>query len=384
MIYIFIRTFLTVHARLMIFLKLSMKKINLAIIGGGLSNEREVSLMTSRQIAESLSRKKYNVSLVEIANNGKWIFRNDPVLFLSQFRKNGKNKNAAKKHPVVYGGGEKIPEKNFFKQKEKIDIAFIALHGKNGEDGKIQALLDLLGIAYTGSGVLASALGMNKAKCSEIVGSHKISIPKFISFSSHNKNFKLIKERIKKDIGYPCFVKPNESGSSIGISLVENEKDVLPAIKKAQKENGNILIQERIKGRELTCGVLGNTGQTDLVILPPVEIITHESKFFDYKTKYFSKTVEEICPAKIGKKIKRKVKNTAKRIHEILGCDGLTRSDFVLSSKNNKLYFLEINTIPGQTQASLCPKEAKAMGIEFSKFLDMQIELAIKKSKSKK
>jgi D-alanine-D-alanine ligase len=129
---------------------------------------------------------------------------------------------------------------------------------------------------------------------------------------------------------------------------------------------------------------MGNTGQAELIAMPLIEIITHGSKFFDYKTKYFSKTVEEVCPAKISNKLTTDIQNKAKYVHELIGCDGLTRSDFILSSKNNEVYFLEINTIPGQTEASLCPKEAMAMGISFADFLEKQINLALEKYESKK
>jgi D-alanine-D-alanine ligase len=313
------------------------KKISVAILGGGDSNEREISLKTARQVAAALSPEKYSVLFIDVSKNN-WIVR-----------------------------------------VKKTDVVFIALHGKNGEDGKIQAILDLLEVSYTGSGVLASALGMNKVKCNEFLRAHEITVPKSIALKegSYFEAGDLSRE-IEKTIGYPCVVKPNESGSSIGISIVRNKRKLKSAVKKAFKEDETILIEEYISGREFTCGILGNTGGAELIILPPVEIITHSSEFFDYKEKYFSKTVEEICPANVSPKVADKIGKTAKMIHEYLGCKGLTRSDFILTDKN-KLYFLEINTIPGQTEASLCPKEAKAIGWTFQEFIGKQIELALKK-----
>jgi len=315
------------------------KKINIAIIGGGVSNERDISLKTSRQITEALSTKKYKISFIDVGKKD-WL--------------------------------KKI--------NTKIDVAFIALHGKFGEDGKIQAILDFFEVPYTGSGVLASALGMDKIKCLEFIKNQNINVPHFISLRKRDgMKLDLLKKIVKKNISYPCVVKPNESGSSIGISIVKNQAGLKQALSEAFKEDSLLLIEEYIKGRELTCGVMGNTGKTDILALPPVEIIVQGNKFFDYQEKYFSKTVKEICPADINKKITDEIKKAAKLAHETLGCDGLTRSDFILSEKNNKLYFLEINTIPGQTETRLCPKEAKAVGWTFQEFIEKQIKLALVK-----
>lgn len=316
------------------------KKINIAIIGGGFSSEREISLKTSRQVAAVLPTDKYKVSFINIGKKNNWL--------------------------------KKITK--------KIDVAFIALHGKFGEDGKIQAILDYFQIPYTGSGVLASALGMNKIKCLEFIKKQGIRVPRSVILGKREAiKIGSLNKCIKKDIGYPCVVKPNESGSSVGIAIVKNSAELKKAIKRAFKEDETLIIEEYIRGRELTCGVLGNTGKTKLSVLPPIEIIIHSSKFFDYKEKYFSKTVEEICPAEIGRETTNEVEKIAKLIHEALGCNGLTRSDFILSEKNNKIYFLEINTIPGQTKTSLCPKEAKALGWTFQEFVEKQIKLALVK-----
>jgi D-alanine-D-alanine ligase len=318
-------------------------KIKIAVLAGGISNEREVSLKTAAQIAKALPKDKYQVSVLEILKDEKKVLG-----VLSQ----------------------KL-------SRQKIDVAFIALHGRFGEDGKIQAILDLLKIPYTGSGVLASSLGMDKVQCSHILENVRILIPKFITLYN-SRDIKSAINRIRKEIGYPCVVKPNESGSSIGVTIVKNSQNIKKAIQDAFKEDKTVIVQKYIQGRELTCGVMGNTGRTELKVLPVVEIIAHGAEFFDYQTKYFSNTVEEVCPAKINATLSKKIQELSKKIHATVGCDGLTRSDFILS-KGGKLYFLEINTIPGQTEASLCPKEAKAAGIPFGKFLEMQIQLALEK-----
>ena len=325
-------------------------KLRVGILMGGISNEREVSLKSGEQVFNNLSRDHYIVRAIEISKNGVWILDKKKTLRL-------------------------FPHNDL---KKYVDVVFIALHGAFGEDGKVQAILDTLQIPYTGSGVLASALGMNKTKTSELVTQYKILTPK--SFLIHKNNYSLsdLITTIEQKISFPCVVKPNASGSSVGVSIVRNKKELPRALDKAFKEDTEIVIQQYIEGRELTCAVIGNTNQTELTSLPPIEIVS-PGTFFDYNAKYLSKKTQEICPAPIDSKISNELIRLSKKVHLALGCDELTRSDFILSKKDNKLYFLEINTIPGITKTSLCPKAAKAANISFSEFLDIQINLALNK-----
>jgi D-alanine-D-alanine ligase len=352
---------------------MTKKKINVAVICGGPSNEREVSLRTGAQILKVLPKNKYNSRLIEITKNGRWLLKSkaERDKFLKgEIESSGEN--AAKAMTII----EKINNPASF------DVAFIGMHGKFGEDGKIQAILETLGIPHTGSGVLASALGMNKIKTFELVAKSGVKIPKFLPlyYFPKKRDLKTLHRQVKEMVGYPCVVKPNESGSSIGITIVRNKKELVSALKLAFQEDKVVLIEEYIKGREMTCGVMGNSGRTKLVALPPLEIVPPDGRFFDYDAKYFSKETKEICPAPVNKKITEEIQKLAKKAHFVLGCDGLTRSDFILSPRN-KLYFLEINTIPGLTEASLCPKEARAAGMSFGEFLDKQIELALLNTK---
>ncbi|MFA6428283.1 MAG: D-alanine--D-alanine ligase [Candidatus Buchananbacteria bacterium] len=341
------------------------KKIKVAVLCGGRSNEREISLKSGQQVLAALPKDKYEVAMIEIAKNGAWLLKN------KQAKLSSNNGSAL----TIFDKQQGVVKSDL----KNITVVFIALHGRFGEDGKIQALLEMLNIPYTGSGVLASALGMNKLKALELVHSYKIQAPRFLALSIKPKDIKEIAKEIKVTFGFPCVVKPNESGSSIGISIVKNISGLAGAIKEAFKHDSTVLIEQYIKGRELSCAVIGNTGQTDILALPIVEIKT-KNNFFDYQAKYFSKATQEICPARIGRKISKRVGDTAKKVHEILGCDGLTRSDFILTAKN-ELYFLEINTIPGLTEASLSPKEAQVAGLSFGEFLEMQIKLALLKRK---
>lgn len=288
--------------------------------------------MSARQVIKSLSREKYTVKLIEVGKDGRFT----------------------------------LP---------KINLAFIAMHGKFAEDGRLQGLLDIHDVPYTGSGVLASAVGMNKSLARKVVGSRGIVSPE--NFEIFNLKTRGIAERIKKSFGFPCVVKPNESGSSVGVSIVTEERQLTSALKKAFKEDDSVIVERYVKGLEVTCGVLGNSYRSELYALPVVEIIPG-AQFFDYKAKYSSKATKEICPARLSPSLTRKIQSAAQTAHEALGCDGLTRSDFILS-EDEELYFLEINTIPGMTENSLCPKEAKAAGISFTEFLDMQVKLALSK-----
>lgn len=344
---------------------MSKNKIKIAVVAGGLSNEREVSLKTGKQIFSGLSADKYDKNLINIDQNGRWF------LDMGEFKK---IKHKTKNRSLVIMHPEKGIKSNDLK---KYDLIFLALHGKFGEDGKIQSILDLLDIKYTGSGVLASALCMNKEKTMSFLRGSGIKTPKFLFFSDKDKiDLELIDQKINEKIKYPCVVKPNESGSSIGISIVKSFVELKKSVEMAFLEDSSILIEEFIGGREFSCGVLGNSNKTELLALPPVEIIS-DNDFFDYNAKYFSKNTQEICPANISLKDTEKIQNIAKKAHEILGCEGLTRSDFILKGK--EFYFLEINTLPGLTEQSLCPKEAKATGMSFEEFLDEQIKLAIQK-----
>ena len=343
------------------------RRIKVAVISGGLSNERDVSIKSGIQIFNNLSSASYDKFLIEITQDGKWLLKGDKLKIES---------NISKITTLAIIDPEIGINKNNLKD---FDVVFLALHGKFGEDGKVQSILDIIDIPYTGSGVLASALAMNKAKTMKFLRSIGIKTPRSLHlFNKNNIDLKNVDKLIIDSINYPCVVKPNESGSSIGINIVGSFDELGRAIEIAYKEDSQILIEEFIEGREFTCGVLGNAGQKELEALPPVEILTNR-KFFDYEAKYVSNDTREICPADISDELSEDIKSLSKRIHRAIGCDGLSRSDFIL--KSNEIYFLEINTLPGLTEESLCPKEVRAIGMTFSEFLDIQIRLAMEKHK---
>ena len=309
-----------------------MDKIKIALLSGGLSGEREISLKTGKKIFEALDKNKYE------------IFQYDPKINLKEFFNDAINK--------------------------KFDLVVPALHGPFGEDGKIQGMMDIIGIPYVFSGCLASALAMDKYKCKIIAAKNQIPVIPDILIEGVGEEKKII-----SDLGLPLIIKPAELGSSVGMSLVKTKEDLIVGIKEASKYSSKILIEKYIKGRELTVTVMGNDPAE---ALPVIEISPKTSEWFDFKAKYVSGATEEVCPAQIPEKIKNEIQNYALKIYKAVGCKDLSRADFIWSENDDKIYFLEINTIPGMTETSLAPQSAKEAGLEFSTFLDKLILMNIK------
>lgn len=304
---------------------------------GGPSHEYEVSLNTGKNICANLDTKKYIISSLIIPKNGKWRMpRTEP------------------------------------------DVAFIAIHGTYGEDGTIQKLLEEARIPYTGSGVLASALGMDKPRSCAIFRKAGLNVPRFtvLSRSDLDSNCHRGPTSI---VSWPKVVKPANHGSSVGVHIIKNNKELHAGIIDAFRYSGRVMIQKFIKGRELTCGVLEKNNK--LFLLPPTEIIPKLGFFYDYKSKYANGGSEHITPPPgLSGHMVSIVQKAAQRAHKVIGCSGMSRSDFILG-KDGKLYILEINTIPGMTSTSLLPEAAKSVGITFPKLLDILIVNALRKKK---
>lgn len=306
-----------------------MKKIRVMVFMGGKSDEHEVSLASGKQVIANLDPKKFEIT---------------PIII---------DKNTDQNLPQLLN------------LEEKPDVVFLALHGKYGEDGRIQGMLDMLGLPYTGCGCLASAIGMDKIIFKKIIEQENIPTAKW----------QVYKKGIK--IKTPCVVKPSNNGSSVGVSIVKNRKDLDKAIRLARKSGSSILVEEYIKGTEISCAVIGNKKPT---ALPVIEIVP-KKEFFDYEAKYTDGKSEEICPAKLSKEITKKIQETAIKVFQSIQCRGYARIDMII--KNNIPYVLEINTLPGLTPNSLLPKEAKAAGISYPKLLEKIIDLALSASNYK-
>jgi len=329
---------------------------------GGPSAEHDVSLHTGEQILNALDTKRYIATPVIITKKGEWIMS-----------------LAGRKHSVK----NIIPQAHALTALAKnTDIVFIALHGTFGEDGTIQSLLGGFGIPYTGSGMLASALGMDKTRASRIFRDAGMNVPAFRVVSADEiKNIdKKQMEEIIREFGIPLVVKPSDQGSSVGVSIVQKAKDLPEAIAMAKKYSPNIIIQKFIKGREVTCGIIDRIekGKKLTVALPPVEIVPRFGAFYDYKSKYANGGSDHLIPPfDMPAETIKTIQDGARHAHAVIGCSGMSRSDFILD-QNNKLHILEINTIPGMTSTSLLPQAAQAVGIKFPELLDHIIESALK------
>ncbi|MBI4743919.1 MAG: D-alanine--D-alanine ligase [Actinobacteria bacterium] len=306
---------------------------------GGKSAEKEISLMTGEQIFNALAKNGHNAVKVNLDENA-W---------------------------------EKI-------KKENVDLVFIALHGRWGEDGTVQGMLDIMDIPYTGSGILASALGMNKLIAKKLFSYENINTPLFLAISK--KDYKdenklcLFFEEAKEKLGSPFVVKPVSEGSAIGINIVNNKGEFLEAAKKAFDFDNHILLEQFIKGKEVTVGILGNDDPVDF----PVLEIVPKKDFYDYEAKYSPGGSEHIVPARISGSQQEKCRDFALRAHNALGCRVFSRVDLIVSEEG--VYVLEVNTIPGMTEFSLYPEAAKAMGIEFSDLIERIIELSLQERKT--
>jgi D-alanine-D-alanine ligase len=309
-----------------------MGKLRLALIAGGKSSEREVSLKSGAQVFQALNPDKYDIR------------RYDPLTDLERLVREAK----------------------------ELDAALIIMHGRGGEDGSLQGLLDLLGIPYQGSGILASALAMNKELSKNIYRQAGLQVPRALIFDRAGAPSP---QEIEAALGLPVVIKPVHEGSSIGITKAPTPEALSTGLAAAFALDNRVLVEEFIQGTEVTGGVLGNAR---LQALPLVEIIPASTyAFFDYEAKYQPGATEEICPARLSPELTKRAQECALTAHKALGCRGYSRTDMMI--REQEIFVLETNTIPGMTGTSLFPQGAKAAGIDFPALLDTLINLALEK-----
>lgn len=354
-----------------------MSKLNLAVVFGGQSGEHEVSLKSANQVMSALNKEKYNIIPIAITKKGQWLVgdKGKEYMELNLPKASEEGGISVEQSQSLVAINQTGKELKTFSEGDtggsKIDLVLPIVHGPYVEDGKLQGMLDMLSLPYVFSGTLASALAMNKFKTKLIAKKAGLMIAKDMVLGKKYKT-----EKIVKKLNLPVVVKPIELGSSVGISIAQTEEELKIAIDKALEHGDEVLLEQFIKGRELTVAVMGTKTPK---ALPVIEIIPKVSTFFDYKAKYQSGGSEEICPAEIPDEIRKKVQRYAVKVFKALGCRDLARADFIWNEETGKIYFLEINTIPGMTATSLAPQAAKAAGMEFSEFLDKLIEGAIKR-----
>ncbi len=341
--------------------------MNIIVLTGGVSSERNVALASGKAIVKGLRESGHNVKVVdpiygELQPEEKNIFNVKPSIG-KEFPTADELKTYSNKKVI-----ECINSKLF----DNIDIVFLGLHGKFGEDGKIQSLLEMRGVKYTGCGVTSSAMAMDK-NISKIMFEHfGIPTPSWFMIQKGNYSFNHIDEKVRAEIGYPAVIKPNDEGSTVGLSIVQPDVEDLQltnALETAFNYTDSVMIEQFIPGRELTVAILGDEA------LPVVEIKPKDG-FYDYEHKYTSGRTEYFCPAELPEDIALEIQNNALTAHNALGCKVYSRVDFRLNT-DNKFYCLEVNTLPGMTELSLVPKGALARGISFKDLLNRIIELSL-------
>lgn len=346
---------------------------------GGPSPERDVSLHSGQQVIRSLDPARYEVLPVEITREGQWLPRPD-LLRLSAPGAPGGSGDPPPAGTALVPTPKRIDE---VVGSGAVDVAFIALHGPYGEDGTVQGLLELLGVPYTGSGVLASALAMDKLRSRQILQANGIAVPAYavVDGGRWPGNRDDVAARVARDLGYPCVVKPNAVGSSIGVGIVRDEAGLAGAVERALEYGDVALVEEYLRGTELTCAVLEEPETGLPRALPLIEIVP-KREFFDYAAKYEPGASEEVCPARVPGEVARRAEQTAVRVHRVLGCEGFSRIDLFLAG--GTIVVLEANTIPGMTVGSLIPLAARAAGIEFSELCRRVIDSALRRDRMRR
>ena len=326
--------------------------MKVALLMGGRSSEREISLRTGRGIAQSLRNLGHDVASVDTAT-GRLLPAGEEENALPE----SQSREITKSTAALMTGSDAIGE---------AEIVFIALHGGDGEDGTIQALLELTGKPYTGSGVLASALAMDKAMSKKIFEREGILTPAWQLLRAGQSEPTVDVTRLG---GYPIIVKPNAEGSTVGLSIVTGAEQLPDALREAARFGSELLIEQFIPGRELTVAVVGDEA------FPIVEICP-KNGFYDYESKYTKGASEYFCPADLPEPLAARIRELGLRASDALGCRGVTRVDFRLSPKG-EAYCLEVNTIPGMTPTSLVPMAAKARGMSYDQLVQRMLDLAV-------
>ncbi len=322
------------------------KRPTIAFVTGGYSGESVISYASAITIENNLDKGKYNIYKIDITPLG-WIYHAE-----------GKKIKVNRDDFSIEADGRKI----------SFDAVFIGIHGTPGEDGKLQGYFDLLNIPYTSCDAATSALTFNKRYTVAVAAFAGIKVAKSVHLFKHNNPNA---DKILEQVTLPVFVKPNNGGSSIGMSKVNTAETLPAALEKAFKEDDQVLVEEFITGSEFTIGVFKSKGE--IITLPFTEIKS-KKEFFDFEAKYTAGMSEEITPAQVGDATATKVRETAKKIYQVFNCRGIVRIDFIYNTRDQQPYMLEINTVPGQSEASIVPQQVKAFGWTLTEFYSALID----------
>lgn len=343
--------------------------MNVLVLAGGISTERDVSLISGKNILKALKDYGCNAKMVDLFLG----FKGDVSTFFDSENDYPIEAQIGLVDPSIDeikairgDDGDGLFGPNVLNLCKAADIVFLALHGEDGENGKVQATFDTLGIKYTGSGCLGSAVAMNKYISKQLMSANRILNARYTVLKNGEIKF--------PEFGCPCVIKPSSGGSSVGVTIVTDVNCYEKAVKLAFKYENEVIVEQYIEGREFSVGVLGDT------VLPPIEIIPKKG-FYDYANKYQPGMTEEICPADLTPRQTARLEKETMKTFIALGLEVYGRIDFILNKRDGKFYALEANSLPGMTGTSLLPQEAKVIGIDYPELCGKIIELSLKKYK---
>lgn len=351
-----------------------MKKLSVAVLFGGRSGEHEVSLRSATSVMAAMDRDKYEIIPIGISKQGQW-WAGEEVLAAFKAREEKGTRVALL--PEVTSGELLYLEEGNINHRRKLDVVFPVLHGPYGEDGTIQGLLDLAGIPYVGAGVLGSAVGMDKVVMKMVLQNSGLPVGDYIHFTrmEYAQDPEPWLQATEEVCGYPCFVKPANLGSSVGVSKAKTREELVRAIEEAALFDVKIVIEKTLPGKEVECSVLGNWQPRASVL---GEIIPC-NEFYDYKAKYIDDRSELIIPAPLPPALTAEVRSLAVKTFLALNCFGLGRVDFFVNPPTGEVFVNEINTIPGFTSISMYPKLWEASGLSYPSIIDELIKLAMER-----
>lgn len=369
------------------------KKLRVGVIFGGRSSEREVSVRSAASVIEAIDRKKYDVLPIAISAEGKWLAPPNAARLLPQNAQSLLPPQAvvsSQSDVAILGDPSHLGLTSFHSNggplsSEPLDVVFPVLHGPFGEDGTLQGLLEMADIPYVGCGVLASACGMDKVTMKSLFLQANLPLCKYVWFlrSHWQENPAKVIRTVNRELGFPCFVKPANLGSSVGVSRATNKASLERAVELAAQYDRKIIVEEAVDAREIECAVLGNNEPKASL---PGEYVVYDNSagFLDYTEKY-TKTghVEFVVPAPLSKSVAAKIQRMAIRAFQSVDGAGLARVDFFLKRGTNELIVNELNTMPGLTEVSGYPKMWAASGLSYTRMLDSLIELALERHHEK-
>jgi D-alanine-D-alanine ligase len=361
-----------------------VRKLRVGVLFGGRSGEHEVSLVSAQSVMSALDTSKYDIIPLGITKEGQWLTAGEPMRVLQA--KAEETRAVAQRGPHRGSGGLVPSTLQLIPGTERTDIPYVdvifpVLHGPYGEDGTVQGLLELAGIPYVGAGVLGSATAMDKAMAKAVFRNHGLPCADYLLVMrwAWEENPEMVAEQVLQRVGYPCFVKPANLGSSVGVSKVHQASELAPALDLAACYDRRLLVEKAVNAREIECSVLGN----DHPIASVLGEIVPKREFYDYVAKYHDESTGLIIPADLPGDKAAEIQELAVRAFLALDCAGMARADFFLCRDTGQVYLNELNTIPGFTSVSMYPKLWEASGLPYPRLLDRLIELALERNQDR-